>query len=184
MAHWFSTYKGYDWTPARGYNETFREQILTLRGWFRLVKDEPGIERGMGAWINYRLQGGDYRITVDSLNWKAYRNLGSYITPHFRLKIQIKNADRKLIFSDTIIIEFSSNYPLNPPTFIVDNEKYKNPPGSPGTHHVYKGGKMCIMGGGYSGYSREQWDPEVDTIITALNRAFDLIAWHYKTFGW
>ncbi len=38
------------------------------------------------------------------------------------------------------------------------------------------------MGGGY--YNHWQWDPKVDTVITAINRAFDLIVWHVAKYGW
>lgn len=176
MYHWFSTYTGDSWTPEKGYNSTFRDQIILLRNWFGLEKAGPGLEEGTNRWREYQLQEKTVYVKADALSWREYRAYAYHTTPLLQLNIVIaKGNKKKVIFEDTIVIEFPDRYPSAPPFFRVN--KYRNERASH-DHHLNGGGVLCILASEYD------WDPNRDTIISGLNAAFDWLVWHHTVFNY
>ncbi len=196
MYYWFSTYTGNKWKPKDGYNGTFRDQVVLLREWFRLRKAGTGREEGTGAWLEYKLQHETCYITVDSLTWSDYRTCPSsyrnekdadyyndYITPTFKLNVKLArerySGKKEVFFEETLVIEFSPKYPSSPPVFSISSGKYPSLSNiAPYEHHMMQSKILCIMAG------RTDWNPDKDTIVRAVNAAFDWIVWHYNKFGW
>lgn len=196
MYYWFSTYTGNNWTPKEGYNGTFRDQIILLRKWFGLKKVRAGREEGTGLWREYKLRKQTIYVTVGSLSWDEYRrrnssyrnerdyhDYGDYITPVFRLNIRLakENAsgNKEVFFKETLVIEFSPRYPTSPPVFSIDSGRYPTLRNIiPYEHHMMQSRILCILA------DPGDWNPNSDTIISAVNAAFDWILWHYGKFGW
>ncbi len=197
MSFWFTNYRGYDWSPVKGYNDFFGDKhIRRIREWFMLQKTRsPGNEESTGTWRRYELQGAVQYVIVDRFSWLDAQRIGSTITPVLRLSIRIARpinrredaitisqaeAGRKLerpFFTNTIKIEFPEDYPSKPPRFYVDDERYYSlSPRGNHNHHMWAGGVLCIFGP-----SMEDWKKHRDSIISGLNMAFDWVVWHYNT---
>lgn len=191
---WFTTYSGYNWTPERGYNTLFAEQVRLIREWFHLTKTQTvGREVGTGKWRKYDLQGETVFIAVDTFQWKGYREAGGTLSPVFKLEIrigqkkpkgllaQILNDDSQeriaVFFHNTLIIEFPRFYPDEPPRFRIDDHRYDREASSH-SHHMFRGGWFCILA------NPSDWNRGRDTIISGLNAALDWIVWHHRKFGW
>ncbi len=196
MRHWFTTYTGADWTPQQyGYNSLFAEHVQVIRDYYRLRKQRPGAEIGTGYRRQYSLQGKDWSIEITRFSWGKYRRVGNdlvdnvggdYITPHLELEFVIYDSTGQVFISDIpMVIEFAPDFPASPPRFRLDSDQYRAFSGTDASHHIHKGGWMCIMGGGYSSrYTTSEWNPDVDTILAGLHRAFDWIVWHQTKYGW
>ncbi len=199
MAYWFTNYRGYDWTPAKGYNDFFGDKhIRRIREWFMLKKTgRPGFEEGAGVWRRYELQGQVQYVIVDQFRWLEAQHTGSTITPIVRLTIRIaipikrresaitisdSEASRKLerpFFRNTIKIEFPEDYPSKPPRFYVDDDQYyRLSPRGNHNHHMWAGGLLCIFGS-----AMEDWKKHRDSIVSGINMAFDWVVWHYINHG-
>jgi hypothetical protein len=172
--YWFSTYTGNRWTPDKGYNETFKLQVVQLRNWFRLQKAGLGREQGTGYWRQYVLQGRNIYVTVDQLTWNGYKG-DSEPRVRFKMDIRLSNLPegKDIFFKDTITIHFPKVYPEEPPLFRPDRFK-----GYDASHkrHLFAGGWLCILG------NSKDWDDRRDTIISALNAALDWIVWHTYSY--
>lgn len=199
--NWFSPHQGLDWDVNKhGFAPSFADQVKLIRQWFKLSRQEIGLEVGTGFWRPYVFKphhcgwnhaswSQDYpcSVMVTRFHWLRVRQVEAsppYLTPQFRLDVQIADKDGQVIFTGPLVIEFFDNYPTKPPHFRVDQPKYAAFRGVDGSHHMHKDGWMCIMGGGYLGYTEADWNPAVDTIITALNRALELIVWHVTEYRW
>lgn len=196
MSNWFSNYKGLNWKPTNGYNESFAQQVRTIRDWFQLEKDpkRPGVDKG-SKMRPYTLRGWNVLVLVQRFEWSDYRDVGGYITPIFLLKIKIfQEADRfEPIFNHTLKVEFYEDFPLTQPRIRVEHQRYYSPVENIEktftdengqrhrlyVDHMYRGGWMCI----YDKYDNP-WDPQKHTIISAINAALDWCVWHLQEKGW
>ncbi len=184
---WFSNYDTrHKFDPlVHGYNDLFREQVRMIRAYFSLEKsaDTLGVDVGHGVWKTYQLQGNTYQIRAHKFDWIGITDYHSYLTPHFVLDTEIANAKGELLIRFPLVIEFKPEFPRKAPRLQVDTPKYKRKGISPNSdrsieHHIFADGWLCIMN------VYKEWDPKVDTIITAINRAYELVVWHVAHYGW
>ncbi len=174
MANWFSYYQKSDWTPSEGYNETFRDLIVTIRSWFGLQRVKPGEEKGTGRWISYNLQNEDVEVCMLSLDWGDYVRRDKYITPILVFEFQIRKfGKKKPFYRQTFQLEFPPDYPNAEPW--VRGKSYKDY-GPDHDHHLNRNGYLCITD------DQSTWNHENDSIITVFNWTFDWAVMHYNKF--
>jgi hypothetical protein len=197
MTNWFTTYQEDDWTPSKGFNQFFAQHIQLIRSTFKLKKNGVGEELSTGHWELYNLEGRTLFITIDRFTWMEFEPIQDQrdddiigITPVFKLEVRIAEAFYLLdsstphrkptaIWQHTLVIKFPPRYPGQKPRIFVDDKKYKNSEYIGDRHHLYnKDGELCILAGD------NDWNPEKDTVISALNIAFQWAVIHYDRHSW
>lgn len=185
---WWTGSSSPNWPPQEGVTKLFADQVRYLREHFGLAKASFGVETGTGQWVpygikphsaprckrNHRSWQGDYPVwvQVSRFNWTAVND-----EVCFNLAIEIKDA-KKTLFKNTLAIKFPGDYPRHPPRFWVGDAHYvSRMEANIMDHHIYGGGRFCIFEG-------EEWNADLDTIISAVNCAIELLVWHVYQYGW
>jgi len=184
---WFTTYSGYRWTPEKGYNELFASYVTSIREHFKMRKTNvPGVEKSTsGEWIPHVLQGRRVSVILDRFEWKHYIDDKIVFALHLRVATKrnwlFRLFDRRtspmnVIFDQDVLVIFTDDFPSEPPKFKILGDRYANINGYH-EHHMFRGGVMCIMA------DSDDWDPDRDNILRAVNAALDWIVWHYYQWG-
>ncbi len=172
---WFTNYPGANWTPDKGYNEVFAENVKMVRAYFQLQKtNTAGQEVGTGYWRPFKGRSGQYYVCVDQFVWSGYRQVERNLTPVFRFSMRLGSRSGQTATKYPLEITFPVNYPGSHPVFSVDDSRFRSAGGH--DHHMLSGGVLCV------GF--DSWNPKKDTIVSALNMALDHLTWHLQKFGW
>jgi len=179
-AYWFTNKRG-DWQPKDGYNIVFAEIVRLIRTWYRLVKVKPGVEQGIGQWVECQFSEGTVYVTVDKFTWNTATMENDSITPILLLTFRLaRNRAGDVFYQGTLEVHFPDTYPNERPAIRVKNPRYY-PLGrtyeESHSHHIYQNGWMCLT-------ETNDWNRRRDTIITALNWAWEWILFHHTKFGW
>jgi len=175
--YWFTTKQG-NWTPNDGYNTVFVEIVRLIRSWYSLQKISPGVERGSGKWIRCDFQAGTVFVTIDKFTWNTTISDGGILSPLLLLDYRLGRKPGSEIFSqETMEVRFPAAYPIHRPMTRIAKPRFYNLSISYEHHINPSGGWMCLAVEG-------NWNARRDTIITALNWAWEWILFHHTQFGW
>lgn len=200
---WFGEYtagRSPGWISA---SQIFKMHVLAVREMFLLQKQSTGHEAS-SKWREMLLQSRTYYVNIETFDWSVLRVIDDdyssdrYTTPQFRLKVKIAERvsrggilattvgdhgeERKMLkifYSHTLVVEFLDNFPSYPPRARIDHPDYRRSSLDAHSHHIGRGGWMCIFGGG-----REDWNPNTGSVVTLINVALDWMVLHFSTHGW
>lgn len=187
MSGWFTTYTGYGWTPQNGYSDLFVSYVKQIREWFRLEKTgNVGIEVAKGQWIPYEVQGKSVKVILDRFEWMHYNSDGVYFVMKLRVgknslsswlgRLLNRTTPFEVIFDEEVTVMFDERFPNTPPLFKINNPGYRMLTDLH-EHHIFAPGIMCIMAGS------DDWNPDRESILRAINAAIDWIVWHTDKWG-
>ncbi|MDO8551689.1 MAG: hypothetical protein Q7S03_03375 [bacterium] len=177
MRYWFTSWPGTDWTPEKGYNDLFAQQVHAIRKRFCLGKSETlGIELGIGIRAYYDIPYPPNQnkvhervlVSVRQFSWKGWEGRAENISPVFVLLMVIYLPSGTEIFKGIITLHFPCNYPVGRPTIFVRVDSFKGGCVTYVRGESKEGYKLCVMNG------RSDWDPTRDNVLRAIEVA---IAW-------
>lgn len=130
LRYWFTHYPKSDWTPGKGYNEYYLNQVRLLRNRFQLIESvDQGKLEGTGVWVPHLIQNNKILVyaRIRELDWMAYYTDGTRFGPSMEISLQVKPVieSKILIFDEIISILFPTHdFPCTKPTVRINNREF------------------------------------------------------------